>query len=213
MMAALGLGAQGQDPPAKEPQVGEGRGTPPRAAATDYQAHAVAGTVTVAAEFLGHTIPAEQGTLTYTTEDFVGVEAAFFGPPGAHLKLSVDDFTLRINEKKVPSASVPVGLVYRSLKDPTWSPPETEDTKKSSTGISTGGKPGAGDVPAPVHMPFPLQRAMEQRVQKAAMPEGDRALPEAGVIFFRYHGKETSIHSMELVYAGPAGTATLALQP
>jgi hypothetical protein len=54
---------------------------------------------------------------------------------------------------------------------------------------------------------------MQQRVQKTALPEGDRALPQAGLIFFPYRGKVDKIRSIELVYAGPAGTATLALQP
>ena len=54
---------------------------------------------------------------------------------------------------------------------------------------------------------------MEQKVQKATLPEGDRALPVAGLIFFQYHGKTQSIKSLELIYDGPAGKATLMLQP
>jgi hypothetical protein len=54
---------------------------------------------------------------------------------------------------------------------------------------------------------------MAQRVQKAALPEGDRTLPQAGLIFFQYRGKTQSIHSIELIYVGPAGKATLTLQP
>ena len=62
-------------------------------------------------------------------------------------------------------------------------------------------------------MPFPLQRAMEQKVQKVALPEGDRPLPQAGLVFFSYHGKEKGIHSVELTYSGPAGKALLRLTP
>jgi hypothetical protein len=62
-------------------------------------------------------------------------------------------------------------------------------------------------------MPMELQRAMQQHVQKASLPEGDRALPQAGLIFFQYRGKTEKIHSLELTYAGPAGKVTLALQP
>ena len=54
---------------------------------------------------------------------------------------------------------------------------------------------------------------MAQRVQKAALPIGDRSLPQAGLIFFQYRGKAQSIRSVELIYAGPDGKATLALQP
>ena len=54
---------------------------------------------------------------------------------------------------------------------------------------------------------------MAQRVQKATLPEGDRALPQAGLIYFQYRGEAKGIHSVELIYDGPAGKATLALQP
>ena len=62
-------------------------------------------------------------------------------------------------------------------------------------------------------MTFPERRAMEQKVQKATLPEGDRALPVAGLIFFQYGGKTKGIKSLELIYSGPAGKATLTLQP
>ena len=54
---------------------------------------------------------------------------------------------------------------------------------------------------------------MAQRVQKAALPEGDRSLPQAGLIFFEYRGKTQNIRSIELTYSGPDGKATLTLQP
>ena len=68
-------------------------------------------------------------------------------------------------------------------------------------------------MPAPVQIPIGVQRAMAQRVQKASLPEGDRTLPQAGLIFFQYRGKTQSIHSIELIYTGPAGKVTLPLQP
>jgi hypothetical protein len=54
---------------------------------------------------------------------------------------------------------------------------------------------------------------MAQRTQKAALPLGDRALPQAGLIFFQYRGKAKSIQSVELIYSGSAGKATLKLLP
>src|SRR5579864_3887972 len=92
--------AQGQNIPAKEAPTSESRGMPPRVAPSEYQAHAQAGAVTIAAEFMGHSVPTPEGT--YTTEDFVVVEAALFGSPQApRAKLSIGDFSLRINGKKV----------------------------------------------------------------------------------------------------------------
>ena len=200
--------AQSQNSPGKDAPINETKGLPPRVAPTDYQTQAQAGTVTIAAEFTGHSIATMQGT--FTTEDYVAVETALFGPPEARLKLAIEDFSLVVNEKKTLS-SQPYGLVFHSLKDPEWEPPGSTESK-SKTSIGTGG--GKSDAPAaPVHMPIGLQRAMEQKVQRSALPEGDRALPQAGLIFFEYRGKTERIHSLELIYSGPAGKATLTLQP
>ena len=211
-IAPLCLCVQGQNTPgapSKDTQINETKGLPPRVAPTDYQAQAQAGTVTVAAEFTGHSVATMQGT--FTTEDYVAVETALFGPPEARIKLAIEDFTLVVNEKKTLS-SQPYGLVFHSLKDPEWEPPGSAESKsKTSIGTSGGGK--NDPPPAPVHMPIALQRAMQQKVQKAALPEGDRALPQAGLIFFEYRGKTERIHSLELIYAGPAGKTTLTLQP
>jgi hypothetical protein len=210
-ITALCLCVEAQNTPAtpgKEAPINETKGLPPRVAPTDYQAQAQAGTVTFAAEFTGHSVATMQGT--FSTEDYVAVETAAFGPPGARLKLSIEDFSLRINEKKTLS-SQPYGLVFHSLKDPEWEPPASAEGK-SKTSIGTGGNKN-DPPPAPVHMPLELQRAMQQHVQKAALAEGDRALPQAGLIFFEYRGKTEHIRSLELIYNGPAGKTTLTLQP
>jgi hypothetical protein len=213
-ITALCLSAPGQNAPGKDAPVTESKGMPPRATPAEYQAHAQAGAVTIAAEFTGHAIGTSQGTLT--TEDYVVVETGFFGPAEARAKLAIDDFSLRINGKKVPLPGQPYGVVLGSLKDPEWEPP-AETKSKSKTGMSGGGGGGgqgeSNEPPTPPKMPFPVRRAMEQRVQKATLPEGDRALPVAGLIFFQYRGKTKDIRSIELIYSGPAGKATLALQP
>ncbi|MGA2770922.1 MAG: hypothetical protein ABSG26_08910 [Bryobacteraceae bacterium] len=210
LFAALCLCGPGQNTETKGVQV-EAKGLPPRATPADYQAQAQAGAVTVAAEFTGHSVPTLQGPLS--TEDFVVVETALFGSPDAQIKLSADDFSLRINGKKTPLPSLPYGMVLGSLKDPEWEPPEPAKSK-SKTSLGGGGNSDQADgPPPPVKIPIGVQRAMAQRVQKATLPEGDRALPLAGLIFFQYRGKTQGIHSIELIYAGPAGKASLTLQP
>jgi hypothetical protein len=202
-------GVCAQEAQSNDAQAREAKGIPPRATPADYQAHAQAGTVSIAGEFTGHSIATPEAI--YSTEDYVVVEVGLFGPPESHLKLSFEDFSLRINGKKMPLPAQPYGLVFKSLKDPEFEPPSSES--KSKTSIGSGGA-GQGDpAPAPVHMPIGMERAMEQRVQKASLPEGERPLPEAGLIFFPHHGKIDSIHSIELMYAGPGGKATLTLQP
>jgi hypothetical protein len=217
LIAAVCLCVQGQNPqsaPVKDAPI-EAKGMPPRATPADYQAQTQAGAVTLAAEFKGHSVPSPQGPLS--TEDFVSVEIGLFGPPDAKVKISSDDFALRINGKKTPLSSQPYGLVIGSVKDPEWEPPVPAQSK-SKTGLSSGGggggeKPDANSPPPVVHIPIEVQRAMALRVRKAALPEGDRTPPVAGLIFFQYRGKPQSIHSLELIYAGSAGKATLTLQP
>lgn len=208
--AAICFYVQGQTTPARDPQT-EIKGMPPRATPADYQAHTQAGAITIAAEFRGHSIPTMQGS-TLTTEDYVVVELAIFGADGVRAKISADDFSLRINKKKSPQPSQPFGLVMGSVKDPEWEPPAAPAKSKTSMG-GGGGEGESKEPPAPVKIPLPVQRAMALRVQKAALPEGDRALPQAGLIFFQHRGKIQSIQSLELLYEGPAGKATLNLQP
>jgi hypothetical protein len=169
--------------------------------------------VTIGAEFAGHSVPTPDHT--YSSEDYVVVEAGIFGPPGARATLSRDDFSLRVNGKKNVLASEPYELVFKSLKDPEWQPPAAPDDSKGSKGGLTTGGAGQNDTapPPPPKMPFPLRRSMEQHVQKAAMQEGDRTLPQAGLLFFLYRGKAEGIKSMELMYNGAAGKATLELEP
>jgi hypothetical protein len=196
---------QGQNAPT------EIRGLPPRATPADYQAHASAGKVTVAAEFARHSVPTMEGT--YSTPDYVVVETGLFGPRGEHLTISIDNFSLRVNGKKTPLPSQPFGLLFSSLKDPEWAPPVPPESK-SRTGLTSGGPSGLNDTkPTPPKMPLALRRVMNQHVQKASLPEGDRALPVAGLIYFEYRGKADGIHSLELIYDGPAGKATMPLLP
>jgi len=189
---------------------------PPRVAVTEYLSHGQAGSIMIGAEFDGHSIPTPEHT--FSSEDYIVVEAAFFGPPGAHLTLSRDDFSLRVTGRKMPLPSEPFELVMRSLKDPEWQPPESSDKEKQSKGGLTGGTNGdssGGDKlpPLPPKMPFPLKRAMELQVQKSMMEQGDRPLPQAGLLFFRYGGKAENIKGLELLYSGAAGKATIELQP
>jgi len=209
LAATFLLCAQEQSPPAKDTRGNESQGLPSRTPA-DYAAQAKAGDITIAAEFDGHNVPTEEQTLT--TEDYIVVEAALFGPSGAHLQISRDDFSLRVNGKKQPAPSVSYVVVFSSLKDPTWVSPDEQKQKESKTSFGSGGNQDSGNLPKIIHVPIELQRAMQQHTQKAALPLGDRPLPQAGLLFFPYRGKEKGINSLELIYSGAAGKATVVLQ-
>jgi hypothetical protein len=212
--AALWLGAQvpqatvpeatGKDAPVRAV------GLPPRASPTDYQYVAQAGTVTICAEFMGHGVPTEEGG-PYTTENYVVVEAALFGPPNAKIQLSYKDFSLRINGKKQPVPSQPYVTVFPNLKDPEWEPPESEKNLAESTISGAGGTTADRFKQGPPKMPMALRHIMEQRVLKASLSEGERPLPQAGLLFFDWHGETKGIRSMELLYSGPTGKAALTL--
>jgi hypothetical protein len=167
------------------------------------------GDVTIAAELDGHSFLTPDGG-PYESEDYIVIEAGVFGP--AAKAISYADFSLRINGKKNVVASRPFEFVAKSLKDPQWVPPDAGPESKSKTGISSGGQ-GDASKPPPPKMPFDLRHAMEQRAEKAWFPEGTRALPQAGLLFFPYRGKIENIRSLELLYEGSAGKATINLQP
>lgn len=209
LSAALCLYAQ--NPATETPAAAkEAQGIPPRATAADYQFKAQAGTITIAAEFLAHSVPTPQGT--FTSEDYVVVEAALFGPAGSTSNVSASDFSLRINGKKAATPGAHFALVFHSLKDPEWVPPGGAEAAKSKTSVGGAGGGASAPPPSPPKMPFPLKRAMEQKVQKAALPEGERALPQAGLLFFPYRGKPDGIHAVELTYTGKDGKVTMSLQ-
>jgi hypothetical protein len=211
-----------QDAPSKDAQLKEAqgkealaqslnKGLPPRATPGDYYTHGQAGPITIAAEFRGHSVPNAGAILS--TEDYVVVEVGFFGQPDADFNLSSDAFALRINNKK-PLPAQPYSTIFGTLKDPEWEPP-VPVAPKSSTSIGGGGAgndPGA--TPTPPKVPFETMRGWQQRVVKAALPEGNRTLPAAGLVFFKYHGKSDNIDSIEVIYTATSGKkTTLTLHP
>jgi hypothetical protein len=210
MIAVLSLCGQEPATQSKDATQRDAQGLPPRVAATEYQAQAAAGTLTIAADFVGHSVPTEQGTLS--TEEFVVAEVGLFGPPQARAQISVEDFSIRINGKKTLVHAVPYSMVVASLKDPEYVPPDAPPAK-SKTSMGGGGQGESSGPPPPVRIPIEVQRAMAQHTQKAALPLGDRVLPQAGLIFFPHRGKAQGINSIELIYSGPAGNATMALRP
>lgn len=189
-------------------------GLPARATPGDYQAQAKVGQVTIGAEFTGHGIPNAQQPLN--SEDYVAVEVGLFGPADARLTIGATDFSLRINGKKELLPSQPWGLVAKSVKDLEWVSPDAvpgESKSKGSVNGGGGGAQGGGNLPPPPpKVPIDVLRGWQLAVKNAALTQGDRALPQAGLIYFPYRGKVASIRSLELIYEGPAGTGSLALQ-
>lgn len=205
------LGAQ-TTPAPEAPSPRATKGIPARGSATEYMGHGKVGALTIGADFDSHDIPTLESTLT--ADDYVTVEVAIFGSPGAHATISAADFSIRINGKKSPTPSEGFAALSRNLRDPSWTPPDQKEKQKSRGGLNTGGgdQDGLGSTPAPVHIPPEMERSMRQQVGAAALPEGDRALPVAGLLFFKYSGQAKGIHEVELVYEGSAGKGSIKLQ-
>jgi len=199
LSAAVSLALFAQAP--ADPHAGD-KGLAPRTAATDYQGQGQAGKFSFGADFSGHSIPTLNGILT--ADDYVTVEVGVYGPAGEKLKLSVNDFSLKVNGKKtVPSQ--PYGVLEGQMKDPDYEATLPKPEKESKSGVNR--QPGE---PEPVVViPVSVKRSMMQRVIKVAMPEGERILPQAGLLFFPYRGKASGIKSVELLYEGAAGKATI----
>jgi hypothetical protein len=194
--------------------INEPQGLPPRTAPSDYPAQAKMGAITLAGEFAGHGVPTPDGPLS--SDSYVVVEVAFFGPAGTRLAISFNDFSLRINGKKNATPGEPYERVGTSVKDPEWAPPEKPEKGGGGGILSSGGGGGGGGNDTskePPRPPAELRRAWAQRVKKAALADGERALPQDGLLYFSYGGNAKSIRSLELIYAGAAGKATLTLHP
>src|SRR5580698_5491235 len=200
------------------------QGTPPKTKATDYPVHTQMGTVTLAAEYLVHSLPTPKGTLV--ANDYLVVEVAFFGPSFSRLKMSPDNFTLRINGKGEPLTTEPPGMVSGSIKFP-GDRPHLESTASVGIGdgtVSVGPRappsrfPGDGNDRTPTGQAPTLKEVDEEasidyRVQNATLPEGEHALPRSGLLYFYFRGKIKNVHSLDLFYEGTMGKSTLKLLP
>jgi hypothetical protein len=197
------------------------QGTPPKTAPTDYPVHVQMDTVTLAAEYLVHSLPTTQGTVV--ANDYLVVEVAFFGPLYSRLKMSPDNFALRINAKGDPLTTEAPGMVSQSIKFPGAHPHlETTGTVTNGDGTVTVGPrpppsrfPGDGNdrTHAPTLSEVNEENSVQYRVQAASLPEGEHSLPRSGLLYFFYRGKTKNIRTLELFYNGPMGKSTLKLLP
>lgn len=202
----------------------------PRTSPSDYPARAVLGqSVTLAAEYLVHAIPTPEGS--FFTNDYLVVEAMFFGPRLNPLKLAAENFALRINGRKIPLTPDAPGAVAASLKYPDWTrrpaaigtagigdrqviigqPAPVERFPGDPRARRGPAQPRAPEPENPAGQPQEARMPVEERIQRAALPSGEQAPPAGGLLFFRFEGKTRSIKSVQLEYDGPAGKVTLKL--
>jgi hypothetical protein len=203
--------------------------TEPKEKATDYPAHATAGNVSIGAEYLVHSIPA--GNQTFVAADYLVVEVAVFPAKDEPAAIRGSSFTLRLNGKKLTLPPVAPGFVAASLKYPDWElhPRAEASAGVGDAGVILGRPPAVGRFPgdpttsrlprAPQAPPPDDRRGIEREeperaedvIAKTALPDGLVTKPVSGFVYFPYKGKAKALKSVELIYDGKAGTATLKL--
>lgn len=189
---------------------------PARAKPSDYKVSAALGPHTIAADFLGHTIPAPEAT--FVAEDYIVIELAVFPAAKSDYRFDSGKFSLRINGKKPEMLSQAPGFVAASLKYPSW---EQRPRMEAAGGIGNAGVilgrdttsrfPGDRRAPTPpIGMP-PRQPGVEIEKRETLRPEEwvtklaweDRPVkgPSAGLLYFPFRGKLDKIKKLELVHA------------
>ena len=202
------------------------QGTAPKAKPEDYMAHATAGSLAIAADYLAHSLPGARDSLFI--RDYIVVEVAVYAKN--RMALPAGKFTLRLNGKKTALMAQAPQMVAASLQYPDW---EQHPSAVGYGGVGNGGVVIGQPAPVPRFpgdpngQTRPMPRAPdagevsgvekepaaspEDIVTRGALPEGDIKPPVAGYLFFSFHGKLKSLKSVELVFDGKAGSLTLRL--
>lgn len=209
-----------------------GQGTTPREKPSDYPVQVISGAVTIAAEDMGHSIPAPRGMLF--AGDYLVIEVAVYSDSKEPLTLASGHFKLRLNGKK-KSLLFPQspGMVAASIKYPDW---EQQRTFTVGAGMGNAGvilgqppaterfpgdrRPAESRLPQPPRAPDQDSTGIDKHpepttdeiVQRAALAEGPVKLPVAGLVYFPFKGKLSKLKSVELIYEGPTPAAVLRLR-
>jgi hypothetical protein len=187
----------------------------PREKASDYPGHVKLADREIGAEYLVHSVPVERGVLV--ASDYLVVEVAVFPLTQVGVAVSSAQFTLRINGKKTTVYPQSTGMVAASMKYPDYENTHPRLVAEVGPVIIGAPRPVArfpGDPSAqrqPPAAPAPdapdqgatekeSQLPIEEQVKRAALADEHTTRPRRGVLFFPYHGKTKSIHSLELVY-------------
>jgi hypothetical protein len=187
-----------------------------RSKPSGYPLHAQFPGFEIGAEYLVHNIPAQKGE--YWAKEYLVVEVLLFPGSRQSVKIYANDFTLRVNHKKILYTVSP-GTVAGALKYPDW---EQRPNLTAAAGIGDGaiifGAPPVGRFPGdptaipPAQAPHPQSTAdtlgvpeeqsipIDEAITNVSLPEGLAQRPVKGCLFFRYEGKLKSIHSLELLY-------------
>lgn len=198
-------------------------GTTPKAYAQDYPVHANLEKLSIGAEYLLHSF--SSGREMFIAKDYLVVEVALFPAKGQNLLVSAGHFSLRVNGRKQALSPQAPEFVAASLKYPDQdrglhpvaglgplvlgAPPPVERFPGDPNGRTAPPPRVPTDNPSGLDKEPPV--TAEELAVRAALPEGEHLKPVSGFVYFPYRGKLSHIHSLELQFAGPAGSAALPL--
>jgi hypothetical protein len=181
----------------------------------------------VTAEFQVRSI--SSGEQMFVSEDHIVVEVTVTPPKAREIPVAHSHFTLRMNGKKRLLLPQSPQFVAAAFKHPDWHR-QTGLTAQAGPVILGGPQvserfpgdpnPGRRRLPRPPGAPEGENRRgiekeevrPEELVVKAALPEAPTTLPVKGYLYFPYRGKIKKIKTLELIYTGPAGDASLRLR-
>ena len=167
--------------------------------------------------------------------NYLVVDLAVFAQSGT-VSLTPSYFSLRINGSKAAILAQQPFVVANSFDPPRAGASQPGLSAGASTGnvgviVGPPGQPGtigSRRMPDPQNPnpqppprpetpnPYVVDRAPaatpHEQVERAALPSGDVVPPISGALFFAYTGKPESIRTIELLYEGPAGQASLKLR-
>lgn len=201
------------------------KGTVPRAAADSYSAHVVRDNVSIGASLL----TAAQARKAFASDldrCCMVVEVAFYPPKDAPVKISLDDFVLRVSgtdvatkpstaevlaaklqKKATPSSSSHDVVVYPSAGvgyESGGYDPVTGQRRPGGVVTSTGVGVGIGgsQPPAPGSTDRD-RRTMELELSEKGLPEGRAVAPVSGYLYFSLPDKDKkSSHQLEYLLNG-----------
>ena len=203
------------------------QGTKTRPNPQAYAAVAEVRGAVIAAENFGHSLTSDHGSLL--AGDYLVVEIAVFPKGPARVQFAASEFTARINGKKYSPDSA--GMVSASIKYSDW----TQHGRLSGgaalgdAGVALGQPAPAGRFPGDPNDPsrhprsprvdtgtdpnVPQREALpvDEVVQRSSLPEALSSGAVSGFVYFPFKGKVKKIKSLEILYEGPYGEATLRL--
>jgi hypothetical protein len=166
------------------PALAWAQGTTPKSKADDYEVHASTRTLEIGAEFMVHSVLAEEQSTV--AKDYLVIEVALFPPRSLSLHVDHGDFAVRLNGN--PLAQATAQMVGRPNPPYPSMPGQRRPLPRPPTPEQRAG----------IDPPERLTGA--QLVERTALPEGDFKGPVSGYLYFPFKGKTASIHSLELIY-------------